>query len=212
MREFARLPKPPARESVAAAERADYDLVSKRIGKLYDAYDVPSAYFGALLNAPPLAAAIVRLGRMVREGELRGSYTDAERELVDIVLGVDLDYNGIFTVHIPDAIAVGVRPEAIEALRSGEESKLTDDERQIADYSRQVVSGTVTDESYAALQERMGERGALEFTVFVGFLLMVFRLWQALGVPDPSDGEIDQLVRDLVTGAIETPDPGARIG
>jgi alkylhydroperoxidase family enzyme len=212
MREFARLPQPPDRDSVPEAERADYDLVAARIGRLYGEYDVPSAYFGALLNAPPLAAAVVRLGRMVREGQLRGAYTDAERELVDIVLGVDFGYNGIFTVHIPDAIAVGVRPEAIEAIRAGEEERLNEDERQIADYSRQVVSGTVSDESYAALCERMGDRGALEFTVFVGFLLMTFRLWQAVGVPDPSDEEMDALVRDLVSGNIETPDPEARIG
>jgi hypothetical protein len=151
------------------------------------------------------------MGTLVRQGELRGSYTDAERELVDVVLGTDFSYNGIHTVHLPDAIAVGVRPEAIAAIRSGDESALTPDERQIADYARQVVSGGVTDESYAAMSARMGERGALEFTVFVGFLLMTFRLWQALGVPDPTDSEIDRLMEGLLDGSVPVPEPDARI-
>jgi alkylhydroperoxidase family enzyme len=207
-----RLPTPPGREDVDPAELDDYDFVSQRTQKRYSEYATPKAYFGALMNSPPLAAALVRLGILVRQGELRGSYSDAERELVDIVLGTDWGYNGIFTVHIPDAIAVGVRPEAIEAIRSGREDELLPEERQIVEYARAVVTGEVTDERYAAMCERMSPRGALEFTIFIGFLAMTIRLWQAVGVPNPDDEEIDALVRDLVEGRIDIPDPAARIG
>jgi hypothetical protein len=164
------------------------------------------------MNAPPLAAGLVRLGILVRQGQLRGSYTDAERELVDIVLGTDWGYNGIFTVHVPDALAVGVRPEAIRAIREGREEDLTPDERQIAEYARAVVAGAVTDEQYAAMCQRMSPRGALEFTIFIGFLAMTIRLWQAVGVRNPTDEEIDGLVADLLEGRVDIPDPAARIG
>jgi hypothetical protein len=212
MREFARLEPPPARDEVPEEEREAYDRVVERTARIHGMESIQARYFGALLNAPPLGDVLVRFGRLMREGQLRGSYSDAERELVDMVLATDLGYNGILDVHVPDALAVGVRPEAIEAVRKRREEGLTDEERQIVDYSRQVINGTVTDESHAALVARLGRRGALEFTVFCGFLLMTVRLWQALGVPDPTDEEIDELFRGLLDGSIDVPSPEARIG
>jgi alkylhydroperoxidase family enzyme len=213
VRKFARLPAAPAPDDVLPEEREAYERVVERTQRMsYETYDTPARYFGALLNTPPLAAGLVQLGTLVRQGEVRGSYTDADRELVDVVLGTDLGYNGIFTVHLPDAVAVGVRIEAIEAIRAGRLEELTPAERQIVDYARAVVQGEVTDESYAVLCERLGARGALEFTIFVGFLLMTIRMWQALGVPDPTDEEIDELVRGLRDGSVPIPDRRARIG
>lgn len=213
MHEFQRLLRKPARETVDPAELTDYDEVEARTARVdYKTYDTPARYFSALLNSPPLAAMLVRMGRMVREGELRGSYSNAQREFVDVVLGTDLKYNGIFTVHLPDAVAVGVRPEAILAIRSGDEEALNEEERQIADYARRVVSGTVTDESFEAMASRLSKRGALEFTIFIGFLLMTIRMWQALGVPNPTDEEIASLVAGLLDGSVDVPDPAARIG
>ena len=79
-------------------------------------------------------------------------------------------------------------------------------------YARDVVSGAVSDESYAALRRRFGERGAVEFTVLVGFLLMTIRLWQAFGLPEPSDAEMLALLRELREGTAPLPDAQARIG
>lgn len=212
MREFARLRELPARESVAAAELEDYDAVLARTRARYSEYDLPRAYFGAIANAPVLAAALVRLGRLVREGQLRGAYSDADRELVDLVLSKDFGFNAILTVHAPDALAVGVRPEAMAAIWQGREELLSAEEAQIAEYARAVVAGEVSDEMHGRLVERMGDRGALEFTIFVGFLLMTFRLWQAVGVPDPTDEEIGRLIDDLLCGRVELPEADARIG
>lgn len=213
MREFARLLAKPSRDEVAPEERDDYDFVEARTASIdYEAFDTPARYFSAMLTSPPLAAQCVRMGQLVRKGEQRGSYTDAERELVDVVLAKDLGYNSILTVHLPDAFAVGVRPEAIVAIRSGDESALTDDERQIVEWARAVVAGTVTDESFARMADRLGERGTIEFTLFVCFLLMTMRMWQAVGVPDPDDEEMDRLVSGLIDGTIPVPDPAARIG
>ena len=54
-----RLPTPPGREDVDPAELDDYDFVSQRTQKRYSEYATPKAYFGALMNSPPLAAALV---------------------------------------------------------------------------------------------------------------------------------------------------------
>ncbi|MDB5423902.1 MAG: carboxymuconolactone decarboxylase, partial [Phenylobacterium sp.] len=180
-----RLPDTPDRDTIPQDEHALYDAVRARQTALWKGSELDSnAYFGALLNSPPLAHALAELGRVVRQSQLRGAFTDAEREFVDMVLSVDLDYWTIGLLHLPDALAVGVRPEAIEALTAGAEAQLTPDERQLADFVRRVISGSVTDEAYAGLQARLGRRGAVEFTAFVGFLHCTFRLWQALGVPD----------------------------
>jgi alkylhydroperoxidase family enzyme len=212
VREFERLPRPPAADEIDASERPFYDAVVERTTRVHGLGGQAAKYFGALLNSPPLAAALAELGTQVRRGQLRGTYSDAERELMDIALAVELGSNAILPIHIPDALAVGVRPEALEALLDRREGELSDDERQLVAYARELVDGGVTDESYSALEKRFGERGAVELTVLVGFLLMTIRLWQALGVPEPTREEMDALLRDLRSGATSLPDPDARIG
>ena len=209
---MARIP-PGDREALPAGELAAYDGVISRQTKLWaGAHTSSNEYFGALLNSPPLAAALVELGRKAREGQRRGSYSDAERELVDMVFSVDFGYNAILYLHIPDALACGVRLEAIDALRSGREDALDTAEAQIVEYCRAVVAGGVTDKLFARMADRMGERGALEFTVFCGFLMMTFKLWMALGVTDPSGEEVDALLQGYRDGSSALVDPAARIG
>jgi hypothetical protein len=212
MRRFKRLPTMPDRSAFSPAEQEQYDFVVERTQRIHGLESNPANYFKAVLNAPPLAQSIVQFGRLIREGQVRGSYTDAERELVDFVYGEDFDYRGHYAVHLPDAFAVGVRPEAIEALRTRREDELTEDERRIAAHARAVANGAVDEGSYAAIREHFGERGAIEFTIFCAFLVMTLRLWQALGVPDLTDEEVDALFDGLRDGSIEIPDPTARIG
>lgn len=210
------LPPPqPLRASVEPSELQFYDHVVARSKKLQmpGADDrVADPYWAALLNAPSLAFGLAEMGRLVRMGQLRGSYSDAQRELVDIVMSVDFGYNAILALHIPDALAVGVRMEAIDALRAGREDDLTAEEHLVAGYARAVVAGTSDDVQFSVMVDLLGQRGAIEFTVFVAFLLATMRLWQALGVPEPSDGEIDEMLEGYRTGRTPLPDPKLRIG
>jgi hypothetical protein len=208
-----RLPLKPPREEIREEELASYDSVVERQARLWkDAHTDSNEYFYALLNSPLVAAGIVDMGRIVREGQVRGSYTDAQRELVDMVFATDFGYNTILKLHLPDAVSVGVRVEAIDAIRSGDESALTAEEAQIAAYARMVAGGEVTDAAYAGMEELLGRRGAVDFTVFIGFLLCTLRLWQALGVPNVPDSEIDEMLRGYRDGTTELFDPAARIG
>jgi hypothetical protein len=208
-----RLPPMPARDDVREDERDRYDAVVERQARLWQgAHTDSNVYFGALLNSPIAAAGLVDMGRIVREGERRGSYTDAQRELVDMVYSTDFGYNTIIKLHLPDAISVGVRLEAVEAIRAGDESALTEEEALIAGYARAVAAGTVDDEVFAAMEALMGRRGVVDFTVFCGFLLNTFRLWQALGVPDTSDAEIEAMLAGYRAGDGPIFDPAARIG
>lgn len=208
-----RPPSRPQRSEIAPEQLEAYDFVLARLDSLTEEYRTsgPGDYHGALLNSPPVAAALNNLGAVVRQGSLRGSYTDAERELADVVLSVDFDYRGVLPIHLPDAIAVGVRPDAIDAIREGREGDLADDERQLVDYIREVSRGQVTDESFGAMVERFGLSGAVDYTAFVAFLICTMRLWSALGVRDPSNHEIDELLAGLREGRVKVPDPEAHL-
>lgn len=208
---MSRPPDPPSREELPPEDREAYDAVVARSAGKFGG-DLPP-YHAALLNSPPFAAALNQMGRLVRTaGERPGSFSHADREFVDQVLSADWHTNVVQALHIPDAVAVGVRLEAIEALRSGREAELTEDERLLAAYIRAVASGTVTDDAYAAIEGRLGARGAVEYTIFIAFLNATIRLFQAFGMPDPSEEEIGQLIDDLRSGAREVPDPSARFG
>lgn len=208
-----RPPIPPERDQIPDDELDKFDLVMARQESLWrDAPRNSDAYFGALLNSPTIAAAFATLGRTMREGQVRGTYSDADRELVDMVLSVDFGYRSILALHIPDAIAVGVRLDAIEALWVGDEGRLTDEETFLVRYIRAVAGGTVDDGKFTRLVELRGLRGAVEYSAFIAFLIMTMRLWQALGVPQPTHNEIDELLRSYRDGTAPVIDPVARIG
>jgi alkylhydroperoxidase family enzyme len=209
---MSRLEPRPDREAVAEDERADYDAVMERTERVHGLDGVAAKYFGALAHTPPLAAVIAQYGTRVRQGQLRGTYTDAERELMDLALAHELGSSAILPIHVPDAVAVGVRPAAVEAVLAGDDAALTGDERQLVEYARSFARGAVDDEQYARIRERFGPRGAVEFTVLLGFLTMTIRLWQALGVPEPTPVELEALLRSLRDGTLELPDAAARIG
>jgi hypothetical protein len=209
---MSRLPQPPDRADLPEEELADFDVVASRQANLWSgAHTSSNAYFGALLTSPPLAAGIATMGRLMREGQLRGAYSNADRELVDIVYSVDFDYNAILYLHLPDIFACGVRPDALDALLAGEEERLDDSERQLVAYVRAVVAGTVTDAQFAALEERLGHRGAIEYTLFASFLMSTFRQWQALGVPEVPQAEIDALIASCKAAEVQATEQ-ARIG
>jgi hypothetical protein len=209
-----RPPVPPSREEIPEHELDAFDRVRSRMQAMASSdvnLEGSAAYFNALLNSPEMAAGIANMGMLVRtRGVGENSYTHADRELADMVLTHDYGYKAVLEIHIPDALAVGVRLDAIDALLHGRDEELTDDEQQLVTYIRQAVNGTVTDESYAAMEQRMGDRGALDYTAFVLFLSFTIRMWQALGVPDVKDDYIDQMIEDFRTGAREVPDPAVR--
>jgi hypothetical protein len=169
-------------------------------------------YWGALLHSPLMAEISIRMGRFVRTaGDRDDSYSHADREFVDQVLAVDWRTNVVQGHHVPDAVATGVRIEAIEALRSADESQLTEDERLLAAFIRAAVDGTVDGELFAAMQDRLGSRGTVEYLGFILWLQWIIRFMQAVGCHDLDDSEVDALVQGIKSGSIEVPNFRDRI-
>jgi hypothetical protein len=201
---IARTPRPPARDAFSGDEQAAYDRTWQRLLTFYlgDPADYqPTGYYGALLNSPLLADAISELALLCRSaGNRPDTHSHADREWVDQVLSKLWGYYGVLGVHTADAIAVGVRIDAIEALWDDREEELTADEQLLTRYVRQVATGTVDDATFAEMDQRLGERGLIEYTMFICHLQRVLRLFQAFGIPSPSLAEIRQMNRELREG------------
>jgi hypothetical protein len=212
---MARLPQPPRSSFSDPEDLEGYDAVVKRRSAMHMAGDGDDVgdYFGALLTSPRMCAIAARMGTFVRTaGERADSYSHADRELVDQVLSADWKTNVVMDLHVRDGLAAGVRMEAIEALRYGHEEDLTDDEKLLARYIRAVVSGTVDDELWDAMIERMGPRALVEYSGFILWLQWIMRMMQLLETSDPPDEEIDALIAGLKDGSIETANFRERLG
>jgi hypothetical protein len=217
---MARLQQPARSTFDDPADLEAYDAVAKRRRGMGMATENPELgapdvgdYFGALLNSPTMCAIAARMGTFVRTaGERPGTYSHADREFVDQVLSAEWKTNVVLGLHIPDGVAAGVRLEAMEALRYGREDELTEDEQLLARYIRQVVSGTVDDETFGAMRERLGARGVVEYTGFILWLQWIIRMMQVLGVEDPDDAQIDALLAGLKDGSVAVPNFRERLG
>jgi alkylhydroperoxidase family enzyme len=200
------MPPTPDRASLSTEDQVHYDAVAERELRKYGSL---GGYFGGMLNAPSVAAAISQFGHVIRSGASADYFTNAERELIDMVLAVEMDQAAVFAGHLPDAIAYGVRPEAVKAICDHDLDALTTDERLLVDHVLAVWRGTVTEETFARLTARFGSaRRAVAYTVACGFLIMTFRLMSAFGFgPGPADVTLLDPYLDG-TAEIVPPPPG----
>lgn len=204
-----RLPPAPGRDEFDGIELEAYDRSIERLLTFYlgdrESYK-PGGYYGALLNSPLLADAISELALHARSaGNREGTYSHAYREWVDQVLSKHWGYYGVLGMHTADALGVGVRLEAIEALWDDREDDLSEDEQLLTRYVRQVADGTVDDGTFNAMLERLGRRGVVEYTLFICHLQRVLRLFQAFGITSPTRSQIDEMNREFRDGTRPIP-------
>jgi len=213
-----RPPQQPRREDVPSEELEAYDAVVERVRRRYQAGGAADGnvdaggYFGPMLSSPPMCHLVSQMGAfMVTRGEQPHSYSHADREFAEQVLCATWKLNIGLDFHIVDAVGAGVRVEAIEALRAGREEELDDGERLAATYIRQVIGGTVTDESYGAMEERLGTRGLMEYTALIHWLQWTIRMEQWVQFPAPTDARLDELIEGLRGGRVSGEDYTSRI-
>jgi hypothetical protein len=203
----------PKRRDVPADEVDTFDRVGTRLyGASFpedsdrDDWSPGHGYYAALLHWPVYALNRADLSEIVRKASLHPQYyAYAEREFISMVISPYLKTNIVMKGHLEDTVASGVRLEAIEALRAGHDDQLTEQERLLATYIRQVVDGAVTDDVYDKVEDHFGVQGVVAFTVCITVIQMAIRQQQAFGVTDPSNEEIDAMIRDFRQGRREVP-------
>ena len=168
-----RPPKQPQRADVEPEDRVYWDrAVRRRTGDpVPETYDL-GAYFGALMTSPPLCAIASEMGTFFRNaGNRPHTYSHMQRELIDQVFAADWKTNVVAHFHIQDAVSTGMSIKTIRAIREGHEENLSPEDALLVKYIRQVISGTVDDETYAKVEAVMGsERGIVEYTGFILWL------------------------------------------
>ncbi|MCR5879579.1 hypothetical protein [Phenylobacterium sp. J367] len=207
-------PRQPPRSEIRPEDLEAYESVIERARTHGGAADPEkdAGYYGRMLLAPRLSNHMSEMGRIFRAlGDRGDSYSHADREFVDQVLAADFKTNIVAKMHINDALSTGVRMEAIEALRYGREEALTDDEAFLAMFIRKTIAGAMDAPTWERMEARIGERGTLEYAMFVLFLQATMRSIAMVGNREPSDAEIDQIIADLKSGKTPIDDYRKRI-
>jgi 4-carboxymuconolactone decarboxylase len=138
--------------------------------------------FHALLRSPDLADRVRQLGDYIRFGN---SLPPALREMVILLVARFWTAQYGLSPAIPDAIAIGKRPEGMSA-----------DETLIYDFVSEILDNKdVSDPTYAAAIERFGERTVLDILSTAGYFGFVSLILNAKRHPLPEGSQILQPIK-----------------
>jgi hypothetical protein len=209
---MSRIPKLLGRSQISEDELALYDKMvalpvkepntALRVKGYGKPHPKSTSGYPAMMASPPLYAAWRTLAPTFIRGQAAGRFSSTDHDIVDLVLSFDSGHWGLLPQHTFFFIAGGGRFELIEALRDGHEEALTEDERKLVQFIRQVAAGTVTDESWDWMKKRLkgNERGLLEFVFMVLYLQVHVRLMQAYEIPAITPQEYDEVLDQLRNG------------
>jgi hypothetical protein len=194
-----RPPRLPDRNTIPEDELPDYDFVYERVSKLTGRPPDEIPYVGACMVSPPFAASLWKFsGRMLAWFSTSDVVSHKERDYINVVLAFDSGYYSMELIggHLQHAVEyLGLRPEMPRAVWEGREDDLTDDERLFVDYIRAYVAGVVTEDMWKGIVERLGGvRGAVEYTLTIGYNLLCARSMQAWGIPTMSREEMQAII------------------
>jgi hypothetical protein len=199
------------------ADRAAFREVRGKLGQAFFTEKTsypPNDLFAALLHAPRVTLGLIELGGALRN--LGGVGADNEVALPDdfvefvafvvftqiheeaISRGHAFAYRRPMFNHVPRAAQSGMRPEAIQALRSHDDGALLPKELELAKFVRAVLDGSVDDQCWAHMQDRLGARRTIETASYALLNFYFCRLESALGLKDATEEELDALVKECI--------------
>jgi hypothetical protein len=206
------MPTIPQRSEVPEEELAIYDKMVTVIPGLLELMEGrgrgATAIWGGLLISPRCSEALWNAGgAALKQYNKPNTWTPYLHEWIDLVLSVATGVYVMQEEHTPNAVASGIRIEAVEALCAGRDEDLTNDELEIVTFIRRCIDGDMTDDSWKSMRRRIGsERGVVEYVWFIMDLLIHFRLCQIFDAPGMSEAEHRDLIGSLRAGTYELPD------
>ena len=159
------------------------------MAKVYEAFHrenrSPIALYRVLAHAPELLRAYSGLARALRY-EAETSRGLRELAILRTAQLVESEYE--WAHHVPMAEAAGVREDKIRSLRYWQESEAFDAvERTVLKGVDEIDAQAMSDESFEALVEALGDSGAVEIVLLVSFYQAIARMIQAFGLEVESD-------------------------
>ena len=157
---MARLPAL-TRDELSPEAQAVWDQVATSRGSVRG----PHAF---LMYHPAIAERVGELGAQLR---FRGVLSDADRELAILTAGREVEATYEWAAHEPLGLEAGVRPDAIEVLRSQRPSTgLEPREALIVDTVRALYRDhRIPDDLYARAEAELGRQALVELVVLAGY-------------------------------------------
>ena len=162
-----------------ADKQSVYDHIERTRGGI-DGKGMPNS-FRLLMNSPDAAEAVGALGEHAR---LHSSLHPAFRETAILGVARALDSQYVWAHHEPIARAVGVRPQVIEAIRSGRAPMgLPPKEGVFAQAGKEFAqNGVLSERTFQAIEHLLGPEGAVELVVVIGYYTMLNAVLGSLGI------------------------------
>ena len=180
--EVAASPLPlPDRDTLDEREREIFDWVMDRMKRYY--YSYPSTagteyrmtpLYQGLLQSPRCAEIVSTASDFYQTAEGRGSYSNRDRDFVQISYTPVLAEMMGKTSHLPivaiaDAVGSGIAPEDVKAILDGRLEDLAPEDRELVEYIQAVARGALTRRHFEGLKARMGPKAAMEYTCYITF-------------------------------------------
>ncbi len=144
---------------------------------------VPSPFL-AMLDSPALAEAIQAVGATIRYGS---TLPDPLRELAILATAVAIDCGYEWNQHAPIALAAGVSPEALQAVREGEGARVLQDPEAsvVALCGEIIVNGQASQPSLAKIAGLLGRTAMTEIVAIAGYYPLLANFIKSGGFDEP---------------------------
>jgi 4-carboxymuconolactone decarboxylase len=144
--------------------------------------------FISLLRSPELLARLQKVGEYLRFDNSIGVRL---AEFATLVVSRRWTQQFEWAIHVPLALKAGTREETIAALAEGRRPPtMAADEAEVYDFVDELLQHHgVSDATYAAVRERVGEQGVVDLTTLVGYFVTMAAMLNVARTPaEPGNG------------------------
>lgn len=168
------------REDLSSDKQGLYDQIAAHRGHV-------ARPFTALLNSPYAAARVAALGDQLRY--VAPTISSEIREIITLTTARILKCQYVWTHHCDSAKQAGVREEVVDAIRDGSPPRrLLPKEGVFIHFARELIEEKrVRDATYSAVEHLLGQQGAVDLIVTIGYYAMLCLAVNALEI-DLEDG------------------------
>jgi len=151
-------------DDMTVEQRDTFNWVVESRGSMIRPYEV-------MLHSPGIAQPMAELGGKIR---YESTLSDHDRELVIVTAAIALGCAFEWDSHEQLARRAGVRPEVMDHLEKGSSVELTDPEATLIDFVNELAgTATVSDRTFAAAKDMLGDQGVVELAATVGYYTML---------------------------------------
>jgi hypothetical protein len=200
-------------------ERVAFEYVVQRSERFFKSFKDGTDYrltplFQGLLQSPKLARLWAHFGDFYQTSEMRGSFTNRERDvgllsLLPLLTNARTGKIPLSPVWVTWAVGTGVAPKDIEAILEGRVDDISPEDRQLFEFVRATATGGLTKAMFDGLVARWNVKTAIEFISFVTWRIGLLRTVQAhWGIQDlPSDNsEGYKVLQEYIEGKRQAED------